>query len=818
MLSESLRAEFLNLRRAHIEREFGFLNDTQRRAVFKTEGPLLLLAGAGSGKTTVIINRIANIIKYGNAYNSDEIPDRITDIDVEILREYIKSGDDFLKESAENICALNPAPPWQIIAITFTNKAANELRERLARAVGEEKADDIWAATFHSACVRILRRDIDKLGYDSSFTIYDAADSERVIKDVLAELNIDTKAFPPRAVQTVISRAKDSMLSPSAFESDSAGNFRLEKIAAVYKKYQARLKGANALDFDDIIMLTVNLLSEHRDVLDYYRRKFRYVLVDEYQDTNHAQYRLAALLAGGKGNICVVGDDDQSIYRFRGATIENILNFEEQFKNAEVIRLEQNYRSTNKILEIANSVIKNNMGRKGKNLWTDNNDGPLPVVYHAENERDEAAYIAEQILAAKAGGATFSDCAVLYRTNAQSMQIERVLKFNGIHAKIVGGKGFFERAEVKDMLAYLCVISNPTDTLRLKRIINVPSRKIGDKTVETIEFLAQRDNTYAFDVVSRVDEYPELSRNASALREFGLIINTLREKLGETELGEIYDELVERTGYTEYLRAEKDGKEQTRLENVMELKSSIIEYEKQENASLAGFLEEVSLFTDLDNFDSSDDNVTLMTVHSAKGLEFPIVFITGLEEGMFPSLREFDELEIEEERRLFYVATTRAKRELHMIYAHTRLLFGQTKYGKKSRFISEIPAGLVDEKGFEPQAWSKSFGDDSGMARMQNTSFGGAQRTGNWSGEEIRSRKKTTSAFSSSFTNVAQKSDSPAACNLSAGDRISHKAFKEGLVISANPVGGDVLLEIAFDSVGTKRLLYKTASKFITKL
>lgn len=818
MLSESLRAEFLNLRRAHIEREFGFLNDTQRRAVFKTEGPLLLLAGAGSGKTTVIINRIANIIKYGNAYNSDEIPDRITDIDVEILREYIKSGDDFLKESAENICALNPAPPWQIIAITFTNKAANELRERLARAVGEEKADDIWAATFHSACVRILRRDIDKLGYDSSFTIYDAADSERVIKDVLAELNIDTKAFPPRAVQTVISRAKDSMLSPSAFESDSAGNFRLEKIAAVYKKYQARLKGANALDFDDIIMLTVNLLSEHRDVLDYYRRKFRYVLVDEYQDTNHAQYRLAALLAGGKGNICVVGDDDQSIYRFRGATIENILNFEEQFKNAEVIRLEQNYRSTNKILEIANSVIKNNMGRKGKNLWTDNNDGPLPVVYHAENERDEAAYIAEQILAAKAGGATFSDCAVLYRTNAQSMQIERVLKFNGIHAKIVGGKGFFERAEVKDMLAYLCVISNPTDTLRLKRIINVPSRKIGDKTVETIEFLAQRDNTYAFDVVSRVDEYPELSRNASALREFGLIINTLREKLGETELGEIYDELVERTGYTEYLRAEKDGKEQTRLENVMELKSSIIEYEKQENASLAGFLEEVSLFTDLDNFDSSDDNVTLMTVHSAKGLEFPIVFITGLEEGMFPSLREFDELEIEEERRLFYVATTRAKRELHMIYAHTRLLFGQTKYGKKSRFISEIPAGLVDEKGFEPQAWSKSFGDDSGMARMQNTSFGGAQRTGNWSGEEIRSRKKTTSAFSSSFTNVAQKSDSPATCNLSAGDRISHKAFKEGLVISANPVGGDVLLEIAFDSVGTKRLLYKTASKFITKL
>ena len=822
MLTGEKKAEFLSLRRAHIEREFGFLNDMQRRAVFKTEGPLLLLAGAGSGKTTVVINRIANIIKYGNAYYSDEVDERITEMDIEILREYLRSGDEFLRESAENICKLRPANPWSVIAITFTNKAANELKERLERVCGE-KANDIWAQTFHSACVRILRRNIDKLGYDTSFTIYDSADSERVVKDCLAELNIDTKAFPPKAIQNVISRSKDSMLTPAKFKVESEGNFRLEKIAEVYSRYQARLKAANALDFDDIIMLTVTLLSEHRDVLDYYRNKFRYVLVDEYQDTNHAQYLLTALLAGGSGNICVVGDDDQSIYRFRGATIENILSFEENFANAEVIRLEQNYRSTNKILEIANSVIKNNMGRKGKNLWTDNNEGPLPVVYHAENERDEAAYIAEQILAAKASGATFSDCAVLYRTNAQSMQIERVLKFNGIHAKIVGGKGFFERAEVKDMLAYLCIISNPTDTLRLRRIINVPARKIGDKTVENIELLAQRDNTYAFDIVSRADEYPELSRNAAALKSFAAIINELREKLPDISLGEMYDELIEKTGYTAYLMAEKDGKEQTRLENVMELKSSIIEYEKQENASLAGFLEEVSLFTDLDNFDQSDDNVTLMTVHSAKGLEFPIVFIAGLEEGMFPSLREMDELEIEEERRLFYVATTRAKRELHMIYAHTRLLFGQTKYGKKSRFISEIPAGLVEEKGFEPQRRSFSFEDDFGGSQVPSYNRRQTERkpATQWSGNEIAPKKKPASSgfgTSSVASSGASGSPAPATCNLKAGDRISHKAFKEGLIVSANPVGGDVLLEIAFDSVGTKRLLFKTASKFITKL
>lgn len=825
MLNEQTRAEFLQLRRAHIEREFGFLNDTQRRAVFKTEGPLLLLAGAGSGKTTVIINRIANIIKYGNAYNSDEIPSRITEMDVEILREFLKSGDDCLRESAESICALNPAVPWSIIAITFTNKAANELKERLERTVGE-RANDIWAATFHSACVRILRRDIDKLGYSSSFTIYDASDSERVIKDVITELNIDTKAFPPRAVQTIISRAKDSMLSPAAFEKDSAGNFRLEKIAEVYKKYQARLKAANALDFDDIIMLTVNLLSDNRDVLEYYRKKFRYVLVDEYQDTNHAQYLLAALLAGGSGNICVVGDDDQSIYRFRGATIENILNFEEQFKNAETIRLERNYRSTTNILNVANSVIKNNAGRKGKNLWTDNNDGPLPVVFRAGNEKEEAGYIADEIIRAKANGAKFSDCAVLYRINAQSMQIESTFQRNAIPYRIIGGMRFFERAEIKDILSYLCIIANPTDTLRLKRIINVPARKIGDKTVEAIEFIAAREGTYAYDIVRRAGEFPELSRSVTTLTAFAAMIDGLREISAVLSLGELYDALLEKTGYANAVLAEKDGKEQTRFENIMEFKSNLVEYqEKNEKGTLTGYLEEVSLYTDLDRYNADDDCVTMMTIHSAKGLEFPRVFVCGLEEGMFPSLRSMDfEADVEEERRLFYVAATRAKQALYMTYARSRMMFGQTKYGKMSRFLSEIPQGLVEEKAIEPvfsSSWS--FEDDLGENQSRSSySREPRERQGlsaNLSGEEIKPRRKpTSSVFSSSFAASSAGISPAASCDLSAGDRVSHKAFKEGLVISATPVGGDVLLEIAFDSVGTKRLLYKTASKFITKL
>ncbi|MBQ7119167.1 MAG: UvrD-helicase domain-containing protein [Oscillospiraceae bacterium] len=818
-MTTNTKETFLALRREYLEKQFNFLNDMQQKAVFKINGPLLLLAGAGSGKTTVVINRIANMIKYGDAHNSDIVPENITDMDVEILREYLRSGDEMLRESADNICALNPAAPWSIIAITFTNKAANELKERLSRTVGQ-CAEDIWAATFHSACVRILRRYIDRIGYTNTFTIYDASDSERVIKNVLTDLNIDTKAFPPKACQNIISRAKDSLYTPAKFAAEAEGNFRNEKIAEVYKKYQARLKEANALDFDDIIMLTVQLLSEHRDVLDYYHRKFRYVLVDEYQDTNHAQYVLVSLLAGGSGNLCVVGDDDQSIYRFRGATIENILSFEEQFANTETIRLERNYRSTTNILNVANSVIKNNTGRKGKNLWTDIDDGPLPLVFKANNEQDESSFVADEIIAAKAGGAAFSDCAVLYRINAQSMQLENAFRRRAIPYRIIGGMRFFERAEIKDILSYLCIIANPADTLRLERIINVPARKIGDKTVDTVKQLANRDGIIPFDVLSRANDYPELSRASAPLVAFAQMINGLRDKSLTMKISELYDLLLEESGYIAALKAKADFESEGRIENIMELKSNIVEYEKEEGATLSGFLEEVSLFTDLDKYNADDDCVTLMTIHSAKGLEFPTVFVCGLEEGMFPSLRSFDSPEeIEEERRLFYVAATRAKRALFMTYARTRTMFGQTKYGKISRFVTEIPPMLIEEKSNIPTFDDTSF--SGGGLREFSSGSNRSERSSSSlsSGEITQKRKPSYNSFSSSFTQSAKSETTSApVLNLSAGDRISHKAFKEGLVVSVNPVGGDYLLEIAFDGVGTKRLLYKTAAKFITKL
>ena len=816
MLSNYSKESFLALRRAHIERRFNFLNDMQKKAVFKTEGPLLLLAGAGSGKTTVIVNRIANIIKFGNAYESDYIPENIGDTDYEILKAYLDSGDEFLKESADAICAARPAAPWSVLAITFTNKAANEMKERLLRVIGEG-AEDIWAQTFHSACVRILRRDIDRLGYSSSFTIYDAQDSERVIKDVCAELNIDTKALPPKAVQNIISRAKDSMLSPEKFSENATGNFKEEKIAEIYKKYQARLKGANALDFDDIIMLAVNLLSENPDVLSYYHKKFRYVLVDEYQDTNHAQYLLTALLAGGSGNVCVVGDDDQSIYSFRGATIENILSFEEQFSGCTAIRLEQNYRSTTKILDIANTVIKNNEGRKGKNLWTAEGEGEPPIVYNASDERDEAEYIAEQILSLKSEGKTFSDCSILYRTNAQSMQLERSLQRAGIAYRIFGGMRFFDRAEIKDILAYLCIIANPTDTLRLKRIINVPSRKIGDKTVTVLEAVAEREHTYPFDIARRAKSFPEFSSAAaSALETFAGFISELTKKSSEIPMTELYDLLLEGSGYTAELIAKNDVESRGRLENIMELKSSLAEFEKQDGATLSGFLEEISLYTDLDKYNADDDSVTLMTIHSAKGLEFPVVFVCGLEEGLFPSMRSLDANEIEEERRLFYVAVTRAKRLLYMTHAKLRTMYGQTKYGRLSRFISEIPDSLCEKKA-SPEI-DTGFSSDffgGGYTKREERSY-----TSYFAESEAPKKKSATSAssFSSSIAAAAKPAASAPAMSFSVGDRVHHKAFKDGLVTATSPVGNDVLLEIAFDGVGTKRLLLKTAAKFLSKI
>ena len=702
MLDQEQELRFAKARRGAIAREFAHLNPEQQRAVLATEGPLLLLAGAGSGKTTVLIHRIANLMKYGRGSDSPEVPERVTEDDLRFLEEYAASGaGDRARQEA--LCRLEPAAPWTILAITFTNKAAGELKERLERMLGPA-ANDIWASTFHSACVRILRRDIEKLGFSSSFTIYDTDDSLRVVKDCLKDLNIDEKQFPPRSVLGYISRAKDAMKLAEEYLADCerAGDFRLTKIAKVYVEYQRRLWEASALDFDDIILHTVRLLQQHEDVRAFYQRKFRYVLIDEYQDTNNLQYLLASTLAGGYENFCVVGDDDQSIYRFRGATIENILSFEEQYKGCRVIRLEENYRSTRHILEASNAVIRNNQGRKGKELWTRAGEGEKLQLYTAMNENDEAQYVAARILEDYSQGRHWKDHAVLYRMNAQSNQVEQAFKRNGIPYRIIGGTRFFDRAEVKDMIAYLAVLNNPEDDLRLTRIINNPPRGIGAKTVETAQEIARREGVSLFAVIDNARMYPELDRAAAKLAQFSGMMGELAQQAQTMPLPDFYEELIARTGYAVMLESKNTVEDRTRLENVRELLTSINGYLENagEEPSLAGFLDEIALYTDLDSHDPDQDCVVMMTMHSAKGLEFPVVFVVGAEEGIFPGIRAIGETEeMEEERRLCYVAMTRAKEKLYLTCANQRMLFGRTSSNRPSRFVDEIPTEHLERSG-----------------------------------------------------------------------------------------------------------------------
>lgn len=803
-MTEHMISRFIAARRQYIEAQFNQLNKMQREAVLTTEGPLLLLAGAGSGKTTVLINRIANLIRFGRASDSNDVPDTVSDEDVLFLEGLTEPVSDIDRYRADYLCSLEPAAPWSVVAITFTNKAANELKDRLTGMLGEQ-AQDVWAMTFHAACCRILRRDIERLGFTRSFTIYDSADSERLMKDVIRDMGLDDKTFPAKYVLSIISREKDKMVSPEGMldHIEVSGDTRLYHVAKAYQKYQKCLKENNALDFDDIIFKTVELLQNHDDVRTFYQRKFRYVLVDEYQDTNHMQYLLTALLAGGYENICVVGDDDQSIYRFRGATIENILNFEKQYQGSRIIRLEQNYRSTQSILNAANAVIAHNIGRKGKRLWTANGEGDAITVYEAGDENAEANFVAGQIISgAKRNG--FRNYAILYRTNAQSNALEYAMKRNGIPYRIVGGMRFFDRAEVKDMLSYLCVINNRSDDLRLARIINNPPRGLGAKTMETVQRLATAEGQGMYHVIKDPRSYAPLEKSAGKLQQFSDMIENLAKLLDDgMSLPEFYDEVMVQTDYVSMLESKPTEENKTRLENIQELKSSINSYvQNAETPTLAGFLEEIALYTDLEQYNEGDDAVVMMTMHSAKGLEFPTVFLVGFEDGLFPGMRAIGEKEeMEEERRLCYVAITRAKQKLFISYAKQRMLYGRTNASLPSRFLREIPEDIMERKGGYQQSYTPSSYGFADYAQPRTA----------YSQHKNASNKTVLPRYSS----VSEKSTY---LELNKGDMVQHTAFGKGMVLSVVKMGGDALLEIAFDKIGTKKLMAKTATAHMKRL
>ena len=774
MTQEQLQA----LRRQVMEKEFSRMNPMQREAVFTTEGPLLILAGAGSGKTTVLVNRIANIVKYGCAYGAREFSVSLTEEEIRMLEEYRDGTQEYTDEIAD-LLAVRPAKPWQILAITFTNKAAGELKERLEAMLGPD-GQDIWASTFHSTCARILRRDGESIGYTSHFTIYDTDDSKRVMKECQRLLNIDDKMLSHKTLLHEISHAKDSLISPEDYLNDAGDDVRLRKIGEAYRLYEKLLRDADAMDFDDMIVNTVKLLEENEEVRTRYQNRFRYVMVDEYQDTNHAQYRLTSLLAGGSGNLCVVGDDDQSIYRFRGATIENILSFEEQYHKAKVIRLEQNYRSTQNILDAANAVISHNTERKGKNLWTANGPGEKIVVDNAFDEQEESTFIADTIMDSVKGGRKWSDHAVLYRMNAQSNAIERTFVRMGVPYRVIGGHRFFERKEIRDALAYLSVISNPADNIRLRRIINEPKRGIGATTINHAAQIAAGLGLSLYEVISHADEYEQLVRAAPRLRAFTQIIDGLAEAAEELPLNELFEKAMRDTGYLDSLALDRETY-QDRLENIQELSSNLLRYsEDNEEGDLNGFLEEVALMTDIDNYNEEADTVVLMTLHSAKGLEFPVVFIPGMERGIFPGIQSlYSASEMEEERRLAYVGITRAKERLYLTHARTRMLYGSTSHNAPSPFLEEIPEGLVEEKRKVTLSQQKP---------------------------SVQRAAKPKKTFDHSFGPAAPKPSAPAG-SYRVGDTVGHKLFGTGVVLSAQPMGNDTLLEIAFEKAGTKKLM-----------
>ena len=778
----------IELKRAALNHYFQNLNTPQQQAVFHVNGPVLVLAGAGSGKTTAMIHRIVQMIHFGDGWVQANAS--ITKEDAAYLKDYIADKQPADLERLCSILAVQPIQPWHILAITFTNKAANELRSRLLQAIGEECASMLHASTFHSACVRILRRSISKLGYDSNFTIYDTDDSQRLMKSCIADADVSEKQFPPRAVLTEISLAKDRMCSPEYFCIEAGSDYRKMVIGKLYKEYQNRLKSANALDFDDLIYKTVELLESFPEELEYYQNRFRYIMVDEYQDTNHAQFRLVQLLSQKHQNLCVVGDDDQSIYRFRGATIENILNFEKQFQNAVVIRLEQNYRSTKTILEAANDVIAHNAGRKEKTLWTDLEDGKKIIWYKAVDETDESRFVAEKIEKEVQNGASYQDFAVLYRMNAQSNNIERMFVKEKIPYHFYGGTRFYDRKEIKDVLAYMTILYNPFDMVRFKRIVNEPKRGIGDATMEMLENITRDLGISPIDVMRDSETYPVLSKKVAHLKKFALMIDELTDAVKTMQLDEFFDLLLQKTGYADYLKnMGEEGK--IRLENVQELKSNILKYMKEsELPSLENFLEEVSLYADAEQTETAPDTVSMMTIHAAKGLEFKTVFLIGMEENIFPSARSInslDENDLEEERRLAYVAITRAKKQLCVSTTDRRMLFGMTTSNPRSRFLGEIQGDCME------QVQSKK-NVAAGTRKVEMV-------------QSISLQQQLASRRNHHPQKTAEKS-----VNYSVGTRVRHKIFGEGTILSITDMANDSMLEIGFDQVGTKKVMANFAS------
>ena len=755
-MATNLQQEFCKLRDTYIEKQFGRLNEMQRAAVFTTSGPLLILAGAGSGKTTVLVNRIANLIRFGSAHGSSWTPREVTEDDVKALRTALMTGTD-APGWLDGMLRKDAVRSWNVMAITFTNKAAGELKERLRNMLGGEEGDEVFASTFHSACVRILRRWAEEIGYPRSFTIYDTDDSQRVMKTVYKELSVDDKFFPVKSAINQMSRWKDQLVSPAEALQTPAKDTKGALAARIYAAYEKKLKEAGAFDFDDLIYQTVQLLAEHKEARDFYQNKYRYLLVDEYQDTSVAQFRLVSLLTGPEKNICVVGDDDQSIYRFRGATIENILNFERVYPGTKTIRLEQNYRSTSNILNAANCVIQHNTERKGKTLWTQNGEGDKVQVYTAENEQDEASHIADIIGQHLREGGHLADHAVLYRMNAQSAPLESYFTRAGIPHKIVGGQRFNDRKEVKDIHSYMSIVANPRDDVRLRRIINEPARKIGATTIDVIADLAGQEGVSMLEIIRHADQYAKLSRAIAPLYKFYQIYERLQDSLENKTLDEFASDVIEITGYKAMLEADAaKGHEDAadRLQNLGQLVNNVKNYCDQhgEEASLEGYLEDIALISDIDNYNESADQVVLMTIHSAKGLEFPYVFLIGMEEGVFPSkMSKYSEADREEERRLAYVGITRAKKELYISNSVTRMLYGRTQRNEPSRFLREIEPEYLEETRspvLEQRSrlggWGSNYSDTvpggasgysgaSGWGRG-SSSYGGSTGYGNRSG------------------------------------------------------------------------------------